>query len=176
MTIKFWSQAGQDKFVYEHIPSPGTFLDVGCNDPKHCSNSYALELLGWKGLLIDNDPMMIELCKANRTANPILLADATTIDWVKVCSEYGLGLEIDYLSLDIEGPELQVVQNLITAGFKFKVITFEHNRYFMGDEVRNASREFLSANGYTLAVPDVRVIDSHYPPPGVEYEDWWTRA
>ena len=50
----------------------------------------------------------------------------------------------------------------------FRVITFEHNRYALGDGVRNESRDILLNAGYTLAVPDVAND-------GLEYEDWWTR-
>lgn len=168
-----YSQAGQDKFVLSRIPSPGTFLDLGCNDPITSNNSLALENRGWKGLLIDNDPVMVDLCiKLGRT-NPVLLLDVTKVDWSALVSQHGLGKEIDYLSLDVDGPDLDVLKTLIESGFKFKVITFEHNRYCWGEQLRQESRQYLLSQGYELTVPDVKVYDQHYPD-GVEYEDWWT--
>jgi hypothetical protein len=85
-----------------------------------------------------------------------------------VCAEHQLGPVIDFLSLDIDGRELIVLQNLATAGFTFRTITCEHDRYWRGDETRNAIREFLLSQGYTLAKPDVKWNDTD------EFEDWWT--
>ena len=51
--VNSYSQAGQDRFVRAvHGDTPGFFLDVGCSDPVHISNTYALEKLGWRGLLV----------------------------------------------------------------------------------------------------------------------------
>jgi hypothetical protein len=167
------SQAGQDRFAYDHVISPGTFLDIGCNDPIFNSNSYALEQAGWRGLLVDFDAAMVELCKTIRT-NPVILADATKVHWSGICSEYDLPNQIDYLSLDVDGPELLVLMNLISDGLSFRAITCEHDRYHRGDGPREAIRCFLIDHGYTLAVGDVKVFDQHYPN-GVEFEDWWLK-
>jgi hypothetical protein len=169
-----FSQAGQDKFAYEHALTPGTFLDVGCNDPVSNSNSLALEQLGWKGILIDLDADMINLCKQRRTS-PAILQDATTVDWAALCEEHAIPLAIDYLSLDVDGPEIEVLKNLFAAGLSFKVITCEHDRYHRGDGPRDAIRKFLLERGYVLAVPDVKVYDEYYPN-GVEFEDWWIQC
>jgi len=168
------SQAGQDRFAYDHMPSPGTFLDIGCNDPITNSNSYALEQIGWRGLLVDFNKEMADLCKQRRTS-PVILGDATQIDWNVICFEHGLTKNVDYLSLDVDGPELVVLQNLFAAGLSFKAITCEHDRYHRGDEPRNAIRQLLWNKGYTLAMPDVKVFDQHYPK-GVEFEDWWLKG
>lgn len=169
-----YSQAGQDKFVLNHIASPGTFLDIGCNDPISNSNSLALERLGWRGLLVDFNEDMIKMCKERRS-NPALLVDATKANWPQICVDNHFGLHFDYLSLDVDGPELEVLDSLIMAGLSFKVITCEHDRYHRGDGPRNAIREFLLREGYTLAVSDVKVFDEHYPD-GVEFEDWWLKS
>lgn len=41
----------------------GTFLDLGCNDCETFSNTRALALKGWKGVLVDASPKAIERCK-----------------------------------------------------------------------------------------------------------------
>jgi Methyltransferase FkbM domain len=165
------SQAGQDKWVYENLPTPGTFLELGSNDPTCNSNAYSLELLGWKGILIDNDPNLVGHPNLLQRVSPFVLTDARTADFIKICADYGFGTDIDYLSLDIDGNELLVLQNLVGAGFKFKAITVEHDRYFKGDGDRDAQRAFLSQH-YRLAVPDAKVYDQHWPL-GAEFEDWW---
>ena len=172
-----YSQAGQDVFVYEKLVKPtnnlsGTFLDIGCSHPFAANNTVALEKLGWRGLLIDKNPEMVELCRENRTS-PVFEGDATKIDWLALCGKYELGRGIDYLSLDIddqlgeESKTLLVLENLVSAGFQFCVITCEHNFYLLGDGVRTAIREFLQKNFYDLSVADVS--DDN-----LVFEDWWT--
>lgn len=175
-----YSQAGQDTFVYEQLVKPtnnlsGTFLDIGCNDPIWISNTVALERLGWTGLLVDMDHEMVESCKRHRRS-PVFEADATKLDWAALCDEHHLGRTFDYLSLDIddlvavdESKTLIVLRNLIAAGFSFRAMTVEHNRYFLGDKIRNSLREFLSANSYTLFAGDVCSKD-------LEFEDWWVKG
>lgn len=165
------SQAGQDAWVHEQLPqTDGTFLDIGCNHPSYNNNSYSLELLGWRGLLMDLNPEWVACCRAHR-ASPVVHADALLVDWPAVVK---FGPEIDYLSLDIDDwpnqpPKTPVVlANLFAAGFSFRAITVEHDRYRLGDGIRNSQRELLTAHGYRLLVADV-------PHDNLEYEDWWVR-
>ena len=174
--MKSYSQAGQDKFVLERHPEPGTFLDIGCNDPLHSNNTYALELAGWRGLLIDNDPDVLPLFELNPRTTPLLITDALKLDWPMAIFQADLHFKIDYLSLDVDGPELEILQNLVASGLSFGIITCEHDRCWRGDGNRNAQREFLLGQGYTLAVPDVRVFDEHSGPEGAEFEDWWVKC
>ena len=79
------SQAGQDKFVYDTLVKPtnyinGTFLDIGCGFPIEINNTYSLEQLGWRGVLIDKDPGFVESCRQQRQS-PVIEADATTMIW-----------------------------------------------------------------------------------------------
>ncbi len=163
-------QVGQDAFAYQQVGASGTFLDIGSNDPFYNSNSLSLEQAGWRGLAVDSDVEMAELFRSRRQT-PILLSDATQVDWKTVLTEHRLGPVIDYLSIDIDGRELAILQNLMTAGFSFRVITCEHDRYWRGDEPRDAMRAFLLSQGYTLAVADVRAPQGQ----GGEFEDWWTK-
>ncbi len=48
------------KYFGDHI---GTFIDIGCNDCKTFSNTRALALNGWKGILVDPSPKAIAACK-----------------------------------------------------------------------------------------------------------------
>jgi hypothetical protein len=173
-----YGESGQDRFVYEKLIRPngkkgyiGTFLDVGCNDYRWNNNSYGLEtFFGWKGLLVDNDPVMVQLCRATRK-NPVIEGDAVSVDWLGECKEHDIGMDIDYLSLDVDDfLHCAILENFIKLGFSFKIITVEHDRYVNGDEPRNSIRKVLFGAGYILSRPDVRC------PAGGEYEDWWTNA
>jgi hypothetical protein len=165
--FKSSGQVGQDAFAYEQVGATGTFLDVGSNDPFYNSNSLSLEQIGWRGLAVDHDVSMVELFRRHRQT-PVIQADAEQVDWQSVLSSHSLGPVIDYLSLDLNGQEPKVLQDLHAAGFSFRVITCEHDRYDRGDITRNPMREFLLSKGYTLARPDVTWHD-------FEFEDWWTK-
>ena len=86
--MNWYSQAGQDRFVYTiHGDAPGTFLDVGCHHPIYISNTYALEQIGWRGLLIDIDSRLGPQI-AEKRMSPFLCTDATTIDWADMIENF----------------------------------------------------------------------------------------
>lgn len=165
------SQAGQDVFVYETLVKGrgiinGTFLDIGACEPINLSNTYALEQIGWRGLLVDNDPGSELVCQPVRTS-PFLLADATRIDWFTVLPKYfGELRQIDYLSLDVNGATLDVLREMPLYVWRFAVITIEHDSYRFGPERRDAMRGILNKHGYRLERKDI----CHG---GVPFEDWW---
>jgi FkbM family methyltransferase len=49
------------------IREPGYYVDVGCNDPIHHSNTWRLYQLGWSGIAIDGNK---ELIKKYRRVRP----------------------------------------------------------------------------------------------------------
>ena len=77
---------------------------------------------------------------------------------------------IDYLSIDCDPgfQSLAVLKRVLLTDYKFRVITFEHECYSEGPEVKNASREFLNALGYQLVVSNVSHLGL-----SSDYEDWW---
>ena len=176
LTIPSFSEAGQDAWVCEKLIKPtfrkpniyrGTFLDIGSNDPFYNNNSYALELLGWTGWLVDFDHDMCELCKWTRT-NTVLEADARKVDWVDFLKTN----KIDYLSLDVHNTKTEnnvvaILKNLLPV-VTFKVMTIEHDSYEYGEEFKKNIRDLVSSFGYIIEVEDVG-----YDQP---FEDWWVRA
>lgn len=159
----FYSQAGQDRFVRAvHGDAPGFFLDVGCSDPVHISNTYALEKLGWRGLLVDISPAFASRI-AEKRVSPFLCADATTIDW----SAHRLPSVVDYLSFDLDDAGAAALPRLPwSSRSRFRILTVEHDAYRLGDGPRRSMRSLLGGLGYDLLCPDV-CND------GLEYEDWW---
>ncbi len=167
--MTWYGEVLQDKFAYEQsgCKTHGTFLDIGCWQPVICNNSYALEQLGWRGVLVDLDPTYTEWCRVHPRRSPIFTAFAETLAWKSITKANDLGPVIDYLSLDIEGSELDVLRNLADAGLTFRAITIEHNKYSHGNGPRDAQREFLLSQGYRLFAPDVPNST------GLIFEDWW---
>ena len=163
------SQAGQDAWIYELIVKPeqlltGTFLDVGCGDPVFISNTYALEQLGWTGLLVDADAQWLKPCEQKRSS-PFLVADVTTVNWTLCLPR----LSWDYLSLDVDHAQVAALKNLLKHGVRFRAATIETDRYRFGDEPRRIIRDLLGAAGYELICGDVSNLNQ-------PFEDWYCLA
>jgi hypothetical protein len=173
-TQKSWSQVGQDTWALNNSRGNFTFLDIGCMEPYSSNNSYALELAGWRGLAVDFENLFISTWNKYRIC-PAICANALNVDWRKELESRSLPLQIGYLSLDLYGEELQVLQNLHAAGVSFRCATVEHDGR---SDSRSTIREFMLAQGYTLAVADVLsppAVIKGVPVPGMPFEDWWTR-
>lgn len=120
------------------IPPDGVFVDVGAGDGERGSNTLYFENLGWRGLAIDADPRnaealrrrrcAVETCAVSNTAGPRLFGSyARKPSWSGLerrGPDYELitvdcrrledllaplaFTEIDLLSIDVEGTELDV--------------------------------------------------------------------
>jgi hypothetical protein len=74
---------------------------------------------------------------------------------------------MDYVSLDIEGCELDAVKSLVGSRYRFLTMTVEHNSYIVGNLYRGQIRTVLLGNGYRLDRGDVASD-------GCVFEDWFT--
>lgn len=169
MAFESKSQAGQDRFVHALLPKvDGVFLDIGSSHPVTWSNTYALERLGWSGLLIDNDPGCEGLTQQHRPGSEFLSTDATAVDWSVLLPVYFTpsALPVDYLSLDVDGATQAVVERFPWSVWRFAVLTVEHDAYRFGPGPRDAIRSCLLAAGYHLFCADVHSN-------GCPFEDWW---
>ena len=167
MIFESKSQAGQDLWAYKMLVEPdnlfnGTFLDIGCNEPVAWNNTYALEQLGWTGLLMDNNEGCFGRCRVHRKANSIL-ADATTFNWDTVGPK-----DFYYLSLDVDEATPDALANLLKFKIGFRAATIEHDSYRFGMDPRNRMRDMMEAAGYLLLCRDVNNNDPAFP-----FEDWW---
>ena len=170
MNFESQSQAGQDLFVHALLPSAtGTFLDIGCSAPKEISNTWALEQLGWTGILLDGNINSAEACRAERR-NPVVCADATICSWGALFRKHQPSWPtppvFDYVSLDVDEPTHAALLNLLRSGACFNVITIEHDRYHRGERLRGPNRAALFNAGYELIAADVHNQ-------GCSFEDWW---
>ena len=76
-----FSQWGEQTHILQYFgPRTGRFLDLGAHDGVHLSNTRALALLGWQGVLVEADPerfvQLLANCRAMPTMTPILGAIA----------------------------------------------------------------------------------------------------
>lgn len=157
-------QAGQDRFAFYVTGrrEVGTFLDIGSSDPILNNNSYMLEEIGWRGLLVDRS----DCNNAFYRRTPFLQADALTVDWPRVLSTH-FKSRIDYLSFDLDDDGLAALVRLPWATVRFSCMTVEHDFYRVGDQARGPMRKLLLEHGYRLLCPDV-TLDGF----GI-FEDWW---
>ena len=166
------SQSGQESFVLHMLDQKqnGTYLEIGAWDGIHLSNTYLLETkYGWKGIALDIVDEFVNRYNSKR-ANPCLLRDALTTDFMELLDEYDYPSTIDYLQLDIEPAEntFNCLIRIPFDKFKFRVITFEHDLYAssLNLEFKNRAHSFLTNLGY-LRVAD-NIMNEGNP-----FEDWY---
>jgi len=156
--MNFYSQIGQDRLVLKYLKNKknGTFVDIGCGFPKHINNTYLLETeFDWDGVSVDlimyseQDGLTWNDCRKTK----LVLKDALSINYSTLFKESNLPINIDYLSMDLEPPDLSLecLYKIPFDEYQFNIITFEVDNNREGDENRiNKSREFLTSKGYTL--------------------------
>lgn len=74
--IEWKSSAAEDCFMWMILgrPTTGTFVEVGAHDGYRGSNTYALEAMGWTGVLIEPIPDAFQKCKACRPGSAVVQA------------------------------------------------------------------------------------------------------
>jgi len=147
-------RAGQDRIVDNLLKSKtnGFFLDVGAHNYISISNTFFLEKQrDWSGVAVEIDSSFNEGWKANRKNTNYINQDALTVDYKSVLETCNAPKTIDYLSVDLEPPEvtLKALYKVFESNFNFNIISFEVD-WYRDLEVRDKSREFLSNNNYTL--------------------------
>ena len=181
--MPFHSQLGQDRWVAGlHGGLPGYFVDVGAYDGIRISNTFHLEKgLGWSGICIEPNPRAFANLKSIRTCICENLCVAPSRGMVKfrcsstwsmivpgdgkntvdvmaepladILGRNGAPREIGYLSLDIEGTELEVLESFPFDRYSFAAMTVEHNAHLGPGWLarRDRMRALLVGKGYRLA-------------------------
>jgi hypothetical protein len=126
--------------------------------------------LGWRGLCVELDSQYND-SYVDRKNCTYINGDATKIDYADIFAKLQMPSSIDFLSLDVDVLDLQVVKLLPHDKYRFKIIGIEHDAYQYGDKYRVPQREFLLNKGYVLTCANmfVRHPDLENSP----YEDWY---
>lgn len=168
-----FSQSGQDQFAYNISGSNGTYLEIGAHDPIINSNTYNLEVqCNWKGISVEYDKSFKESwdnCALRK--NNVVWDDAFNIDYPTLINKEKLTHRINYLSCDIEPAEntFNILKRIINSNINFDFISFEHDKYSIGDKYENLSIEFLKSYNYKVAIREVYSRRKKYK----VYETWF---
>ena len=96
--------------------------------------------------------------KLKRLTKPGRFYDVPTISLLDLLRKHGAPQVIDYLSLDTEGTELEILDAFDFSAFRFRVISCEHNYS------PNRERIFalLSSRGYRRVCESISAVDDWY--------------
>lgn len=173
-----YSQIGQDSWIIGLFPgnTSGYFVEVGAHDGIEFSNTLALERLGWDGICIEPSTVSFDKLKQSRrcvcvnkavcnSKRTIWLAEKGVYSSISniceasrteqagdvltsILDEHGAPHIIDYLSIDTEGAEVEVLEGIDFKRYNFRAMTVEHN---YNHDHRMRIRNILGMNGYSLA-------------------------
>jgi hypothetical protein len=165
-----YSQSDQDIWVLSMLNGlhNGTYLDIGAGWPEHISNTALLELqFGWRGVSLDCQDIYPDMWAAAGRKS-FVKGDGRIVDFDQLLSD--MPPVIDYLSIDCDPGRLtfEILQRVPWDRYKFRLITFEHECYAEGPEIKHASRDFLWSQGYQLVVNNISENGI-----AIDYEDWW---
>ena len=174
----FYSQAGQDQWVLEKTNSKknGYFLDIGAYDGVKYSNTlYFEKTLKWDGICIEPDlknyqsllknrDCICENIAVNNFKGKVPFSSSEMGSKINDSYDYFIECDtleniliknnaprfIDYLSIDVEGNEIAVIENFPFADWKFGTITIEHNLYSDGEYRKKEIQRILNKNGYII--------------------------
>jgi FkbM family methyltransferase len=183
-----YSQLDQDLWILSKFPKDytGFFIDIGANDGINLSNSYLLEQNGWNGVCVEpNRHEFTKLQSSRKSTNyQVCISDFNgkchfnengffgmitgknmgNVDCFTL--EYFLdNIEapktIDYLSIDVEGGEYDIIKEFPFEKYFVKYITIEHNAYGKNFTLKNQIYSILSKH-FNIEKENVG-----------EFEDWY---
>jgi len=160
--FKSSSQAGQDMFAYIAcgMKPDGTFIDIGMGHPTERNNTWALEQIGWSGIMIDASDELGAL--AHLRSSRFIHGNAVDMDWSLVLKTNFT----DYLSLDVDESSLSALNKFPLSSHRFRAITIEHDLYRFGTGPKVEMINILGLYGYSL-------VSENVTDEGLPFEDWW---
>ena len=151
---KNYSQVWQDIFalVVNDAKRDGTFIEIGGAQPFIGNNTWLLEKeYNWRGFSVELDEELCKMWMGQRPNTHLFVDDANVVDYVAACDKFDLPYHMDYLSFDLEPPEvtLDVLKKFPLDKLSFNCITYEHDMYRQwGDTAGH--RDIFSKHGYDL--------------------------
>jgi FkbM family methyltransferase len=169
----FCSQYGQDYFLLKNrlIPAEsGTFIDIGCNEPIHTSNTYYLEKkCSYKGIAIDPLNDHAESWRQDRPnslfINAFVSDSATDVSFVRVSGDHGWEDKLSGAaeSVNIHGKKVTTESSIVRPR-RLKNILSESKFGFAADvlfvDVEGHELNVLKSADWSQGKPKVMVIEN----------------
>ncbi len=172
----FNGQIYQDRWVCDMLDykKGGFFLDIGAFDGVQISNTYYLEKhLAWNGICIEAGEKNFKELVKHRDCVCLNMVVSDVNGWVDFAENWTVGKigegkktesitidalltnwkvpkVIDYISLDVEGQEYNVITKFPFKDYRVRVWTIEHNAHEDNGEMRDKIRELMIKNRYKL--------------------------
>lgn len=174
-----YSQAGQDGILEEILfrlgITQGKFIEFGAWDGEHLSNCKYLVQQGWTGVFIEGDSARFKLLEKNYPSKDFVKINrfvgyrdpATLVQYgsnlkdILLDSEASRFLnEIDYLSIDVDGVDLEIA---LSMGISPKIITVEGGSVF-NPEINVPFPDYASNFQHPLAYIFIKLKELGYVP------------
>jgi FkbM family methyltransferase len=146
-------------------PAKSWHADLRKNRSCHIEDACVWSESGRK--LVFNEPAVAAIATINdysdsdfhaKARENGLLYEVGTISLNDLLEKYGAPTEIDYLSVDTEGSEFEILSNFDFSRHTFRCITCEHNYTPMRERIF----ELLTSNGYIRVFESVSLFDDWY--------------
>jgi FkbM family methyltransferase len=90
--------------------------------------------------------------------------DVQTVSLIDLLDEHKAPPVIDFISIDTEGSEFEILNGFDFARYLFRVITCEHNHTANREKIRS----LLTKNGYVQRFEELSQFDDWYVLPGID--------
>tara|TARA_R100001015_G_C4635178_1_gene203895 strand:- start:11385 stop:11999 length:615 start_codon:yes stop_codon:yes gene_type:complete len=179
--MNYYSKEYQDRCAHQLIGGRGTYLDLGSHHPFEGNNSAALEWLGWKGVSVDYQERWVKLFNESPRRNPCIQSDVTVSNFIIDLRNIIPTKHFNYISLDVDEASIPCLKLLISSGYTFDFMTFEHDIYNGEEESKyrkSESIKILHDAGYKMIFENVLTKGTEkYDKQGNSiwepWEDWW---
>lgn len=138
---KIYSQTDEDGIIeeiFKYIPNNKTFLEIGIQTGIECNSLYLL-LKGWKGTWVEGDSKYCKIIEkelnGNSFKNKLLIVNSfiqrdNIVKTFKESFAFFEMNELDLFSLDIDGNDFYILEELFSNSIFPKVICVEYNAKF----------------------------------------------
>jgi len=181
----YYAQHREDQWISEYLPLPdkGFYVDIGCAHPFTQSNTAFLRDRKWDGLAIDGNPNWIDdwkgipvfHCAIISEEPQVLFFEDTYWSHISPCcgkprksetieqflERFGVG-KIDFMSLDTEGTEFEILQSFDFERHDPSIVIVEYNagHFPVIGPHQSPLPDFMRSKGYELPFifPPVNMI------------------
>ncbi len=138
LEVSRYSQNGEDGLLLHLLSGIGVdrrqIVEIGCGPGHQCNSALLVCGFGWGGILIDRDPLEIEQARnffeGRQSSHRVTIIEQEVkpdaID--QLLSEQAIDGDLDVLSIDVDGVDFWIWQNLTTI--QPRVVVIEVNASF----------------------------------------------